>query len=87
MEDHFSINVARRVKPDTARFGPYHEHLFRATMPASNTKVEALAVFEDLSRKFPEPDFRVSLSRTIVRSTTVKESGGVPVSSKTEPVA
>ena len=75
MEDHYAINVARRVKPDTEPFGPYHEHLFKVTMPASNTKAEALAVFQDMCKRYPEPEFNVMLSHTVVRTSYLKTSG------------
>jgi hypothetical protein len=75
MEDHYSVNIARRIRPETERFGPYHEHMFRVTVPASNTKAEALEVYEGLCARYPEPAFNVTLSHTVVRSTAVKNSG------------
>lgn len=80
MEDHYSINVARRIKPESSPFGPYHSHMFKVTMPASNTKAEALSIYNDLCAKYPEPEFNVMLSQTVVRTTYIKNSGVVPVS-------
>lgn len=75
MADYYSINVARRIKPDSAPFGPYHTHHFKAVLPAT-TKREALEAYDEMVQKFPEPDFQVMLMHTVERTTFLK--GRVP---------
>jgi hypothetical protein len=72
MHDHFIINVARRVKPNTEAFGPYHEHHMRVEIPAGTTKGEARDRFKELAAKYPEPDFQVALSQVVVRVALVR---------------
>jgi hypothetical protein len=75
-EDHFSINVARRVKPDTAEFGPYHQHVMRITVPATKTKKEAIEVYDGVCERYPEPEFKVTLTQNVYRGRTVACSSG-----------
>lgn len=84
MEDHYSLNIARRIKPDSAPFGPYYTHHFKVVLPGRVTKREALEVYDELVQKYPEPDFQVMLMHTVVRTTFVKGRTGVS-SLSTEP--
>jgi hypothetical protein len=76
VEDHFIINVAKRVKADSERFGPYHQHHMAIELRAgaASTRGEALEKFAEVCDKYPEPEYRCSLMQVVCRGVPLAES-------------
>lgn len=76
IEDHFVINVARRIQPDTMPFGPYHEHHLAIELrrPAAGTRSEAQTTFEEVCRHYPEPDYHCTLMQVVCRGIPLADS-------------
>lgn len=76
IEDHFVINIAKRVNPDTKRFGPYHQHHMAVELrPGSaSTRGEALEKFAEVCKHYPEPEYRCSLMQVVCRGVPLAES-------------
>lgn len=74
ISDHFIINVARRVRPATEPFGPFHEHHFSVELPVGRTRLQAVEVFVELMGKYPEPDYHVSLTSVVCRGSQLRAS-------------
>lgn len=77
IEDHFVINVAKRIRPDGQSFGPYHEHYMAVELraPAASTRGEAIGKFTELCKHYPEPDFKCTLTQVVCRGVLLAESG------------
>lgn len=82
IEDHFVINVARRIAPDDQKFGPYHQHYLAVELrhPAASTRGEAQIKFEEICKHYPEPEYRCSLMQVICRGVPLSESSSSTVS-------
>lgn len=71
----YSVNIARRVKPDTEPFGPYHTHHLKVLLPAT-TKREALELYDELHAKYPEPEYQLMLMQDVKRTVFLKGGPG-----------
>lgn len=79
VEDHFIINVARRVKPDVEAFGPYHEHHLSVELhrAAAATRSQAQEKFAEVCVHYPEPEYRCTLTQVVCRGVLLAESSSV----------
>lgn len=84
MADHYTINVARRIAPDTKPFGPYHTHVMKMELPHGCTKQEATEIFTDACARYPEPNFKLSMTEWVCRGYQRGESGDKGVKRKLE---
>jgi len=66
MQSHYLLNIAKRT--DQTRFydgahHPVYAHFAAVRLPQMKAhEAEAVAVAEDFARRFPSPDFRLSLT-------------------------
>lgn len=76
IEDHFVINVARRIQPETKPYGPYHEHYLAVELrsPAASTRSEAKVKFDEICVHYPEPQYRCTLTQVVCRGVPLAES-------------
>ena len=78
MPDHYTINVAKRIRHDTEPFGPYHTHYLTVQIHFSTPKAAAREIYADVCQRFPEPEFRCELYEQVERTKMVVSSGGTP---------
>lgn len=76
IEDHFIINVAKRIQAETADFGPYHEHHLAVELhrAAAATRSQAMERFEEVCKHYPEPEFRCTLTQVVCSGVLLSDS-------------
>lgn len=77
IEDHYIINVSKRIRSADNAFGPYHQHYLAVELrqPAAGTRSEAIGKFDEVCRHYPEPEYRCTLMQVVCRGVPLAESG------------
>jgi len=75
IEDHFVINVARRIGADRLA-GPYHQHHMSIELQRSavSNRREAIERLAEVCKNYPEPEFRCTLTQVVCRGILVADS-------------
>jgi len=66
----YEVNVARRIAPDTKQVGPYFTQHFRIMFGRVDPS-RARELAREIAEKYPEPDYRIQLSRWDTYGVTV----------------
>lgn len=76
VEDHFVINVARRIGHVDKKFGPYHQHYMSIELQRSavTNRREAIERLAEVCRNYPEPEYRCTLTQVVCRGILVADS-------------
>lgn len=76
VEDHFVVNVAKRIGSGDRALGPYHQHYMSIELnrPAVSNRREAIDRFAEVCRNYPEPAYSCTLTQVVCRGIFVCNS-------------